>query len=156
MHPNAQRVTDAAASAGVTIEVVTLTDGTRTADAAAAAVGVEVGQIVKSLAFAVDGKPVLALVSGSNRLDELKLADAADGQKVSRMDADGVRSATGFAIGGVSPFAHPVPIPIFADADLLGYAEVWAAAGTPDTVFAIAPDALVDATGALVTDLRAG
>lgn len=156
MHPNAQRVTDAAAAAGVTIDVVTLTDGTRTADAAAAAVGVEVGQIVKSLAFAVDGTPVLALVSGSNRLEESKLAAAAAGGEVGRLDADGVRAATGFAIGGVSPFAHPQPIPIYADADLLGYDEIWAAAGTPDTVFAISPQALVEATGATVADLAAG
>jgi len=111
-----------------------------------------VSQIVKSLAFDVDGEIVLALVSGSNRLDESELAAAAGAPNgtVRRADPDAVRAATGFAIGGVPPFGHAAPLRTFADSDLLGYDEVWAAAGTPRHVFAIDPNDLVLAAGATV------
>jgi prolyl-tRNA editing enzyme YbaK/EbsC (Cys-tRNA(Pro) deacylase) len=150
-------VVDGAAALGVDIDVREFPDGTRTADDAARAVGVEVGQIVKSLVFSVNGELVLAMVSGKNRLDERLLAEAAGapGASVDRADANEVRASTGYAIGGVPPFAHATPTTTFIDRDLLDYDTVWAAAGTPRHVFAIAPHDLVRATGAAVTDLRA-
>jgi len=153
MHAAAQRVVDAAHEQGLEVEVREFPEGTRTAHDAAAAVGVEVGQIVKSLAFDVNGEIVLALVSGSNRLDESELALAAGAPSgtVRRANPDAVRAATGFAIGGVPPFGHAAPLRTFVDADLLGYDEVWAAAGTPRHVFAIEPNELVRAAGGTVS-----
>jgi Cys-tRNA(Pro) deacylase len=156
MHANVQRVVDAAAELDLAIEVRTFPEGTKTAADAAAAIGVEVGQIVKSLVFAVDGHVVMALVSGANQLDERKLAVAAGGSKAGRVDADAVREATGFPIGGVPPFAHATSLPVFVDPDLLSWDEVWAAAGTWNDVFGIAPEDLVRATGGDVVDLRRG
>ena len=129
-------------------------EGTKTAADAAAAIGVDVGQIVKSLIFAVDGQVVLAYVSGANQLDERKLAAAAGGTTAGRVDADTVRAATGFPIGGVPPFGHATALPVFIDPDLLQYDEVWAAAGTWNDVFPIAPADLVRASGGAVTDLK--
>lgn len=154
MHPNVQRVVDAGAALGITVEPVTFPEGTRTAADAAAAIGVEVGQIVKSLIFGVDEAIVLAYVSGANQLDEAKLAEAAGGTKCTRVDADTVRTATGFPIGGVPPFGHATELPVFVDPDLLQYDEVWAAAGTWHDVFAISPSDLVGKTGARVVDLK--
>ena len=156
MHPNVQRVIAAAAERGLTIEPRRFPDGAKTAADAAAAIGVEVGQIVKSLIFAVDGDVVLAYVSGANRLDEAKLAAAAGGSACTRVDADTVRAATGFPIGGVPPFGHATPLPVFIDPDLLAFEEVWAAAGTWHDVFAVAPTDLVRASGGTVTDLKPG
>jgi prolyl-tRNA editing enzyme YbaK/EbsC (Cys-tRNA(Pro) deacylase) len=152
MHAAAQRVVDAATAHGLEVEVREFPEGTRTAVDAAAAVGVEVGQIVKSLAFDVDGEIVLALVSGSNRLDEpgLAIVAGAPAAKVKRANPDAVRAATGFAIGGVPPFGHSTPLRTFVDADLLGYDRVWAAAGTPRHVFAVDPQDLVRASGGTV------
>src|SRR3954471_12155757 len=112
LHRNARRVVDAAAALGLALDVHEFPDGTRTAEDAARAVGVEVGQIVKTLVFSVDGAPVLALVSGKNRLDEDALARLAGGEgaRVGRVDANAVRTATGFAIGGVPPFGHPAQL----------------------------------------------
>ena len=154
VHPNVRRVIDAAAEAGLQIEAVRFPDGAKTAADAAAAIGVDVGQIVKSLIFAVDGEVVLAFVSGSNQLDEAKLAAAAGGERCARVDADTVRTVTGFPIGGVPPFGHATPLTAFVDPDLLGYDEVWAAAGTWHDVFAVRPDDLVRASGGTVTDLK--
>jgi prolyl-tRNA editing enzyme YbaK/EbsC (Cys-tRNA(Pro) deacylase) len=154
MHRNTRRVVDAAAGLGLSIAPRRFPEGTRTAAAAAAAIGVEVGQIVKSLIFAVDGEVVLAYVSGANQLDEARLAAVAGGAACTRVDADTVREVTGFPIGGVPPFGHAKPLRVFIDPDLLGYDEVWAAAGTWDDVFAIAPDDLVRASGGVVTDLK--
>ena len=154
VHPNVRRVIDAAAEAGLEIEAVRFPDGAKTAADAAAAIGVDVGQIVKSLIFAVDGEVVLAFVSGSNQLDEAKLAAAAGGERCARVDADTVRTVTGFPIGGVPPFGHATPLTAFVDPDLLGYDEVWAAAGTWHDVFAVRPDDLVRASGGTVTDLK--
>jgi len=147
-----QRVIDAAARNGLDIDVREFPEGTRTAVDAAAAVGVEVGQIVKSLAFDLDGEIVLALVSGANRLDETQLAEAAGapGGVVERADAGGVRAATGFAIGGVPPFGHSTRLRAFVDGALLQYEVVWAAAGTPRHVFAVAPADLVRVSGGMV------
>lgn len=155
MNATVQRVVDAASTQGLQIEVREFPEGTRTADDAAAAIGVAVGQIVKSLAFAVDGNITLALVSGANRLDEASLAEASGGSAVARADASAVRDATGFAIGGVPPFGHLVALPTFIDRDLLTHDVVWAAAGTPTHVFALTPAELVRATGGTVADLRA-
>jgi len=128
--------------------------GTRTAVDAARAVGCELGQIVKSLVFIAGGRPVVALVSGANRLDERRLATVA-GEPVVKADAEAARTATGYAIGGVPPFGHATEVPVFMDRDLLGYAEVWAAAGRPDSVFEIAPAKLQELSNATVTDLKA-
>ena len=154
VHPNVRRVIDAAAEVGLEIEAVRFPDGAKTAADAAAAIGVDVGQIVKSLIFAVDGEVVLAFVSGSNQLDEAKLAAAAGGERCARVDADTVRTVTGFPIGGVPPFGHATPLTAFVDPDLLGYDEVWAAAGTWHDVFAVRPDDLVRASNGTVTDLK--
>lgn len=154
MHANVQRVVDAAAALGLEVSPRTFPDGTRTAQEAADAIGVELGQIVKSLIFGVDGEIVLAYVSGANQLDETKLAEAAGGVMCQRVDADVVRSATGFPIGGVPPFGHATPLRIFIDPDLLQYHEVWAAAGTWHDVFGIEPHTLVEASGGAVIDLK--
>jgi prolyl-tRNA editing enzyme YbaK/EbsC (Cys-tRNA(Pro) deacylase) len=127
--------------------------GTRTAVDAARAVGCEVGQIVKSLVFVAAGRPVVALMSGANRLDEKRLATVA-GEPVLKADAETARAATGYSIGGVPPFGHATEVPVFMDRDLLGYEVVWAAAGRPDSVFEIAPDRLRELSGASVADLR--
>jgi Cys-tRNA(Pro) deacylase len=145
-HPNADAVVDAARARGLEVDVREFPDGTRTAEDAARAIGVGVGQIVKSLAFSVDGTIVMALVSGSNRLDEARLAAAASGESVARADADAVRTATGYPIGGVPPFGHANVLRVFVDEELLTYDEVWAAAGTPRHVFAIQPADLVRAS----------
>ncbi|MAG10425.1 MAG: aminoacyl-tRNA deacylase [Actinobacteria bacterium] len=154
MHANVQRVVDAAAALGLEVSPRTFPDGTRTAQEAADAIGVELGQIVKSLVFGVDGEIVLAYVSGANQLDETKLAEAAGGVMCQRVDADVVRSATGFPIGGVPPFGHATPLRIFIDPDLLQHDEVWAAAGTWHDVFGIEPHKLVEASGGAVIDLK--
>jgi Cys-tRNA(Pro) deacylase len=154
VHPNVKRVVAAAADAGLAIETVRFPDGTKTAADAALAIGVEVGQIVKSLIFAVDGDVVLAYVSGANQLDERKLAAAAGGERCGRVDADTVRTVTGYPIGGVPPFGHATPLPVFIDPDLLTHDIVWAAAGTWNDVFAIAPADLVRVSGGTVVDLK--
>jgi prolyl-tRNA editing enzyme YbaK/EbsC (Cys-tRNA(Pro) deacylase) len=127
--------------------------GTRTAVDAARAIGCEVGQIVKSLVFIAAGTPVVALVSGANRVDERRLAAVA-GEPVLKADAETTRSATGYSIGGVPPFGHASEIPVFMDRELLGYEVVWAAAGRPDSVFAIAPERLRELSNATVADLK--
>ena len=154
LHPNVARVVAAAEAAGLSIEPVRFADGAKTASDAAAAIGVDVGQIVKSLIFAVDGEVVLAFVSGRNQLDESKLAAAAGGARCRRVDADVVRTATGFPIGGVPPFGHATKLRAFVDGDLLAYGEVWASAGTWHDVFAIAPDDLVRVGGGEIADLK--
>ena len=156
LHPNVIRVVDAARTLGLEITPRRFPDGTKTAADAAAAIGVEIGQIVKSRIFAVDGEVVLAYVSGANQLDEKKLALAAGGLKCARVDADVVREATGFPIGGVPPFGHSTQLRVFIDPDLLQFAEVWAAAGTWNDVFGIAPQELVEASGGALTDLKRG
>ena len=159
-HPNVQRVMDAARERGIEITTRRFPAGTKTAQDAANAIGVSVGQIVKSLVFAVDGEIVMAYVSGANQLDEKKLALAAGGAECTRVDADAVRTATGYPIGGVPPFGHATSLRIFIDPDLLQYDGVtdmvWAAAGTWNDNFAIAPDDLVRASGGIVTDLKRG
>ena len=154
IHPNVARVMQAARDSGLEIEVRKFPEGTKTAQDAANAIGVTVGQIVKSLVFGVDDEIVMALVSGSNQLDEKKLAAAAGGAKCSRVDADAVRAATGFPIGGVPPFGHSTQLRVFVDPDLLQYDEVWAAAGTWNDVFGANPNDIVRVSGGIVTDLK--
>ena len=156
LHPNTLRVIEAAREAGLEITTRRFPEGTKTAADAAAAIGVVVGQIVKSLVFGVDNEIVMALVSGSNQLDEKKLAAAAGGSKCSRVDADAVRAATGYPIGGVPPFGHATQLRVFVDPDLLQYDEVWAAAGTWNDNFGAAPADIVRVAGGVVTDLKRG
>jgi prolyl-tRNA editing enzyme YbaK/EbsC (Cys-tRNA(Pro) deacylase) len=141
----------AGSTAGVAVRE--FPEGTRTANDAARAVGCEVGQIVKSLVFVAAGKPVVALVSGANRVDERRLGAVA-GEPVTKADATIARAATGYAIGGVPPFGHATDVPVFMDRDLLGHGRVWAAAGRPDSVFEISPERLRELSGATVVDLK--
>lgn len=153
MHPNVDRVNAAAARAGLTIEVRRYPEGARTAADAAAAIGCEVGQIVKSLVFMADEKPVLALVSGANLADTDALARVLGAAEVRRATGKEAREATTFAIGGVPPFGHDAPLPVVVDRDLTTHDVIWAAAGLPDAVFPITPDDLVRASGGTVADI---
>jgi prolyl-tRNA editing enzyme YbaK/EbsC (Cys-tRNA(Pro) deacylase) len=139
--------------AGSGLTVRKFPDGTRTAGDAARAVGCDVGQIVKSLVFVAGGAPVVALVSGANRLDEARLGAVA-GEPVIKADAATARAATGYAIGGVPPFGHATEVRVYMDRDLLGYNAVWAAAGRPDSVFEIQPERLRELSNATVVDLK--
>ena len=147
------RVKAALTAAGIVARIEEFPSSTRTAQEAAATVGTTVGQIVKSLVFLAGDAPVMALVSGVNRLDTQRLA-ALSGAPIGKADADAVRQATGYSIGGVPPIGFPAPIPTYIDRDLLRYDVVWAAAGTPRHVFPIAPDELVRITGGHVAHLR--
>ena len=149
-----ERFRAAAEELGVPVEPVRYPAGTRTAADAAAAVGCDVGQIVKSLVFRCDGEAVLALTSGANRVDTARLGSLLGG-RITRADAEFVREATGYSIGGTPPFGHDRPLRAVADRALLGYETVWAAAGTPDTVFELTPDELLRASGATVADFAA-
>lgn len=128
---------------------------TRTSAEAAAAIGCTVGQIAKSLVFRAckSDRAVLVIASGANRVDEKAVA-ARLGEAIGRADADFVRARTGYAIGGVPPVGHPEPLPTYIDRDLLGYDEIWAAAGTPNAVFRVRPADLVALTGGEVADIR--
>jgi prolyl-tRNA editing enzyme YbaK/EbsC (Cys-tRNA(Pro) deacylase) len=138
MHPTAARLARRLEERGLQIEVVTLSDSARTAALAAAALGVEVGQIVKSLVFLLGEQPVLVLCAGDRRVDAERLG-------LSPANADVVRSATGFSIGGVPPLGHETELPTTIDESLRRFAVVWAAAGTPHDVFGIEVEALIDA-----------
>ncbi len=153
--PSAQKVQDRARALGLDIVVREMVATTRTAEEAAAACGVTVGQIVKSLVFAGadSGKLYLLLVSGVNRVDEKGVARHL-GEKLKRPDAEAVRAATGFAIGGIPPFGHDTKLATFMDADLQQYDVVWAAAGTPKAVFPVAPQRLCDAVAAAVIAMK--
>jgi prolyl-tRNA editing enzyme YbaK/EbsC (Cys-tRNA(Pro) deacylase) len=146
-----RRLIAGAAALGLTITVQRMAQSTRTAEEAAAACGCAVGQIVKSLVFkgARSGKPYLLLVSGANRVDEKGVA-AHIGEALKRPDAQYVRDVTGYAIGGIPPLAHDTRLKTFMDRDLLQYDTVWAAAGTPVSVFPADPKRLAEAAGAEV------
>src|SRR3954462_9366793 len=158
----ARRVRDALIALGLPADIHRLADSTRTAPEAAAAVGCDLGAIVKSLVMrgAASGAPLLVLVSGANRADEA-LVSAAAGEAIERPDAGYVREVTGYSIGGIPPggrpppVGHPAPVRTLLDEDLLRYETVWAAAGHPHAVFPIAPATLVSATGATVLRLAA-
>ena len=153
--PSAQKVQEAAEALGLDIAVRVMTEPTHTAEEAAAACGVTVGQIVKSLVFAggESGQPYLLLVSGANRVNEKGVATHL-GEKLKQPDADAVRAFTGYAIGGIPPFGHDTPLATYMDRDLLAYDVIWAAAGTPKAVFRTAPAKLRDATQAIVIDVK--
>jgi Cys-tRNA(Pro) deacylase len=155
MHTSTQKVANAAEALGLKIEIITFEQSTRTAEEAAAAIGCEVAQIVKSLVFTADGKPVIALVSGSNQLDTGKLAAllGVSKKKVKRADAEVVKAATGYSIGGVPPFGHVSALLVYVDQELMRFQIIWAAAGTPNSVFAIAPEELVRASAGVAADL---
>lgn len=155
MHSSVSRVIDAARHAGLEISVERFPEGTRTAVEAATAIGCEVDQIVKSLVFVADEAPVIALVSGADRVDVQKLGDLVGADAVRRAAGDEARDATGFTIGGIPPFGHARPLTILVDRGLMGHEMLWAAAGRPDAVFSIRPDDLVRASGGLVGDLAA-
>ena len=146
---SAKRVQKALAAAGISAQAVELSESTRTANDAAAAVGCQVAQIVKSLVFRRGDAPLLILASGSNRVDE-KLIAAHLNDTIAKADAGFVRATTGYAIGGVPPLGHATPIETLIDEDLLRFDTVWAAAGTPRSVFPIDPRELVRATGGRV------
>ena len=144
----------AARAAGLQIDVRRHPAGARTAEDAARAIGCDVAQIVKSLVFMADGAPVMALVAGSNRLDGALLAAACGATAVRRADADEVRAATGYAIGGVPPLGHATPLVVLVDEDLARFERIWAAAGTPNAVFPLTPDELLRVSGGRLADIR--
>ncbi len=155
LSPSAQRVQDVLRAKGYPLTVIEFTESTRTAQEAAARVGVEVGQIVKSLVFRAvhSGRPILVLTSGANRVNEQRLASYV-GEPVERADAEFVRAVSGFAIGGVAPIGHPQPLETYLDQDLLRYEQIWAAAGTPNAMFALTPAQLQEMTGARVVNIQ--
>ena len=148
-----ERFTQAAAAHGLALDVREFPQGTRTAADAAAAIGCEVAQIVKSLVFMGDDEPVLVLTSGANRVDEGQVRDALGVTTFRKATADEVRAATGYAIGGTPPFGHAQPLRVVCDRDLTTHEEIWAAAGTPATVFPLVPTTLLTITGAEVIDV---
>jgi len=154
VHKNVVRVIEAGRVLGLVVEPRRFPEGARTAVDAANAIGCEVAQIVKSLIFGVDGEIVLAYVSGSNQLDERKLAAAAGGLMCQRVDAEVVRQTTGYPIGGVPPIGHKVPLRVFVDPDLLRHEVVWAAAGTWHDVFPLAPGELVRVSGGVLVEIK--
>lgn len=157
LSPTAERVQSVLRAAGFDLEVVEFAESTRTAQEAAERVGCALGQIVKSLVFRglQSGKPLLVLTSGANRADEALLARYA-GEPIGRADAEFVRAVTGFAIGGVPPLGHLMPMETYLDEDLLQYPTLWAAAGTPNAVFELTPAELQRMTGGKVVKVSGG
>jgi prolyl-tRNA editing enzyme YbaK/EbsC (Cys-tRNA(Pro) deacylase) len=155
-HLGLRRVLDAAAERGLRIEIQRFPEGTRTAADAARAVGCSVGQIVKSLVFVADEQPILVLVSGADRADlnllsaVMGTAESCASSPIRRATADEARNATGFSIGGIPPLGHARALPVLIDEGLLRHEVVWAAAGLPDAVFAVAPEDLARAARARV------
>jgi prolyl-tRNA editing enzyme YbaK/EbsC (Cys-tRNA(Pro) deacylase) len=152
---SAERVRQALASLGLMPDIKEFSETTRTSAEAAAAIGCTVAQIAKSVVFRAVGmnRAVLVIASGAKRVDE-KLVAAALGDRIAKADAAFVRDNTGFAIGGVAPVGHTEKPVTLIDEDLLGHAEIWAAAGTPNSVFRLTPQALVAMTGGRVTAIK--
>ena len=152
---SAQKVQDLLISLGFNCKVIEHAESTRTAQEAADRAGCTLGQITKSLIFKgrTSHKPILVLTSGSNRVDEKRISEYA-GEAIIRADADFVRSVTGFAIGGVPPVGHAQKMETFLDEDLLQYATIWAAAGTPNAIFELTPDDLKKMTGGKVVTVK--
>ena len=149
------RVRETLARLGATGEIRHLDDSARTAKEAADALGIEVGQIASSLIFLADGEPVLVIASGGHRVDTDMLSAVLDGAQISKANADDVRTATGFAIGGVAPIGHPAPLRTIVDIDLANFDEVWAAGGHPHYVFPTSFDELVRITSGTPADVGA-
>ncbi|OAZ45569.1 aminoacyl-tRNA deacylase [Microbacterium arborescens] len=137
-------------AAGIPGDIVVLPDAASTAALAAAALGVEVGAIANSLVFWSDGEPLLVMTSGAHRVDTAALAERTGRSAITRASVEQVRAATGQAIGGVAPTGHPAPVTTLIDEDLAQYDEIWAAGGTPHTVFPLTFDDLVRLTGGTV------
>jgi prolyl-tRNA editing enzyme YbaK/EbsC (Cys-tRNA(Pro) deacylase) len=157
-HPAIQRVLDAAARKGVTLEVRVFDNGTHTAADAAAAVGAELGQIVKSLVFVApadggDLEPILCLVSGPNRVDVARLAAVTAEPEIRRATAREANELTGFSIGGIPPIGHGRPMRVIMDPDLGRFRVVWAAAGTDTAVFPVPPGTLRTLANAMVSPI---
>lgn len=152
---SAERVRQALLAFGSEPEIRQFGATTRTSADAAVAIGCEVAQIAKSLVFRAvgSGRAVLVIASGVNRVDERLLASAL-GDRIAKADAAFVRDKTGFAIGGVAPVGHTEPPIVFIDRDLLQFEEIWAAAGTPNSVFRVSPQALVSMTGGRVIAIK--
>ncbi len=150
--PSVERVEDYLREQGLEIDVLEMDKSTRTAQLAAQAIGTELGSIVKSLVFLADGEPVLVLVAGDRRADPDKLKGLLDARRVTIANADQVRQATGFAIGGVPPVAHDQPLLTLIDGNLSRFETVYAAAGTPQAIFPVAYAQLVALTGGREVD----
>ena len=153
MKPAALKVQEALVALGTARTLIELPVSARTSREAAAALGVSVAQIAKSLIFTSNGNPVLVIASGANRVDERKLERLTEGT-VRKADPETVKQATGFAIGGVPPLAHATPLPTYVDRTLLQYEVIYPAGGVPECVFAIPPQELIRATGGRVVDIR--
>ena len=155
LSPSAQKVQDALLARGFANRVIERAETTRSAAEAAAAVGCTVGQIAKSIIFRAKGsdRPILVVASGPNRVNE-KAIEAQLGDKLGKADAEFVRARTGFVIGGVPPLGHAEPLETFIDEDLMRFAEIWAAAGTPNAVFKLTPDELKRMTGGRVLGIK--
>ena len=151
--PAVEKVQAAITEHGLDRRVIELPVHARTSQQAADALGVTVGQIVTSLVFTADDRPVRVAASGANRVDARRLGELAGG-KSRRADPATVKRATGYTIGGVPPIALASALPVYVDRDLLGYELVYAAAGLPECVFPIAPQELVRATGGTVVDIK--
>lgn len=149
--PHRSRIVhDALRAAGITGDIVVLPDAAATAPAAAKALGVEVGAIANSLVFWSDDAPLLVMTSGAHRVDTAALAARLGRGSIARASAEQVRQATGQAIGGVAPTGHPARLATIVDEDLAAFPEIWAAGGTPHTVFPLTFDELVALTGGTV------
>jgi prolyl-tRNA editing enzyme YbaK/EbsC (Cys-tRNA(Pro) deacylase) len=144
-------VHDSLRAAGIMGEIVVLPDAASTAVLAADALGIEVGAIANSLVFWSDGEPLLVMTSGAHRVDTRALAERLGRETIRRATPEQVREATGQAIGGVAPTGHPEPLTTIVDEDLAAYPEIWAAAGTPHTVFPLTFQELVALTGGTVS-----
>jgi prolyl-tRNA editing enzyme YbaK/EbsC (Cys-tRNA(Pro) deacylase) len=146
------RLADCARDLGLEMKVERLAASTRTVRDAALAVGCEESEIAKSIVFVADGDPVVCVASGRHRIDTDKLADVLDVAEVRQAAADEVRAATGFAVGGVPPFGHDLPV--LFDESLLEHERVWAAAGDPNSLFCVDPRRLADCVEARVVELN--
>jgi prolyl-tRNA editing enzyme YbaK/EbsC (Cys-tRNA(Pro) deacylase) len=155
LSPSAQKIQDLLNKLGYSYTVIEHTESTRTAQEAAERAGCELGQIVKSMIFKgkESGKPILVLTSGANRVDEKRISGYV-GESIGRADADFVRAATGFAIGGVPPIGHSQKMETYIDEDFLGYQTIWSAAGTPNAIFELKTEDLQAMTDGKVVQVK--
>lgn len=155
LSPSAQKIQDLLNTLGYNYTVIEHTESTRTAQEAAERAGCELGQIVKSLVFKGNdsGKPILVLTSGANRVDEKRIHEYA-GESISRANADFVRAATGFAIGGVPPVGHTQAMETYIDEDFLQYQTIWSAAGTPNAIFELKTEDLQTMTNGKIVRVK--
>jgi prolyl-tRNA editing enzyme YbaK/EbsC (Cys-tRNA(Pro) deacylase) len=156
LSPSAQKVQSALDKYGIQLEVVELSDSTRTSQEAAQAIGCQVGQIAKSIVFqtVTSNRPILVIASGSNRVSEALIAERV-GEIIKKADAEFVQLRTGFVIGGVPPLGHAEHLETYIDQDLLQYKEIWSAAGNPHAVFRLTPEDMVRITGGMVLKVTA-